>query len=231
MGPIFTFIGVGGSWILEDSYNSNNQMIVTSGTLNTNNQTVASETLTVNSGGTSPTYTLGSSVITLSGTNNAINLNGSPTINAGTSSITCTGANSGLANNGGGTLTWYSVAFHGTGTTTIAGTNVFTNLTRSNAAACAITFPSSKTQTINGTLQLSGTSGAVVTITASTGGTAATLSCPNQVSCDWLSLKDNTAAGDTPFYAGLDSSIVSNVTNWDLTGPPVGGDLDVAVCN
>jgi hypothetical protein len=211
------FTGVGGSWILEDTVTLTNQLQLVAGTVNTNGQTV--NTVSFSATGTSTrTLTLGASAINISYTaSGAWNTNTTTgmTFNAGTSTITFTGAGAVL---GGGGLSFNNVAFTGAGTVTISGTNTFNNFSRSNAAACGLTVPSSVTQTINGTLSISGaSSSAIMTLTASSSGTAATISMASgTVSQNYMSLKDQAATGGATFHAGAGSSIVSNVTGWQI---------------
>jgi hypothetical protein len=57
--------------------------------------------------------------------------------------------------------------------------------------------------------------GNVITINSSTAGTQATLSkASGTVSCDYLSLKDSDATGGAEWHAGVNSTVVSNVTGW-----------------
>jgi hypothetical protein len=104
---------------------------------------------------------------------------------------------------------------------TFTGANTFAGLA-CRGGSKSLVFPSSTTTTIaNGGWNVSGTSGNLVTITASTSGTAATLKILNGiVSSDYLSLKDSTATGGAQFFAGSHSTNVSNVTGWTFSAPP-----------
>ncbi len=92
------------------------------------------------------------------------------------SSLTLTGASPALS----GGNTFKDVTLSGGGTATVTGTNSFVNLTRNPAAAATsdgITFPASVTQTVSGTLTLTGHDlGSRLFVTSGTPGTRATLS-------------------------------------------------------
>jgi hypothetical protein len=59
-----------------------------------------------------------------------------------------------------------------------------------------------------------------VALTSSTPGTKFTLSCAALVSCDYLSVTDSTAAGNTPFYAGSHGTVTTS-TGWLATALPL----------
>jgi len=82
------------------------------------------------------------------------------------------------------------------------------------------TFANSNTLTIGTAWVVNSSSGNVATIVSDAAGTAATISSANQISLDWMSIKDSTAANNTPFYAGDNSTDVSGNTNWTFTAPP-----------
>jgi len=114
-----------------------------------------------------------------------------------------------------------SITGGGTGAFTIAGSNSFTALTIN--APKSVVFTSGTTQTVSpGGFTATGSSGNVITITASTPGTAATISVASgTVSCDWLSLKDSTATGGAGFFTGHNSVNVSGNTGWNFFAVPV----------
>lgn len=74
------------------------------------------------------------------------------------------------------------------------------------------------TVTINGTLAQAGDGR--VAIISSAGGSASTLSSTSLVALDYVTVQDNTASGNTPFYAGTHGILVSGTTNWLATGAP-----------
>lgn len=93
-------------------------------------------------------------------------------------------------------------------TTKTVGANTFTEGS-SNAATVTVNDP------------LAQVGDGRVSIVSSTGGSAATISkTSGQVSCDYLTVQDSTAATTVPFYAGANGVLVSGTTNWNATAPP-----------
>lgn len=126
----------------------------------------------------------------------------------------------------GNTLTYNNISVSGaifSGTVTFSGAFTASGTMTFNPD-CSIIFTKTTTYTI-GTIAWTGTSGHLITIATNTAGVAATISCSNPVSCDYLSLKDNAASGSTPFYAGSNSTNVSGNTNWIFGSPPVNSNL------
>lgn len=210
-----SFNGVGGSWILEDNLTLSNALSVLAGAFATNDKTITALAMNSNTSSTR-SISLGASAINLSGSgvsawqiNNATGI----TVNAGTSTITLSGAAPNFSSVG---FAYHNVVLSGTGTYTMGGNNSFNNLTRSNAAACGLQISSGTTQTVTGTLTLSGaSSGALMSLTASSSGTAATISVPSgTVTENFMSIKDSTATGGATFHAGAGSTNVSGNTGW-----------------
>ena len=159
----FSFDGVGGGWTLGSAVSfPSGSLSVAAGSFNSANYSITCVNFIVQ-GSLVRSVTLGSSTVTVtSGNANAIaaanitNL----TFNAGTSQFNLTGTSSGIAS--GGALTFYNVAFTGTGagTKTITGTNTFNNLSVTGpASAGVVTVTFAAQQTINGTLSTTGTAG------------------------------------------------------------------------
>lgn len=157
-----TFGGAGGSWILGGGLTAAN-VVLTTGTLNTNSQTCNWTTFSSNNSNVR-TLTLGSSAITMTGTGTVWNLNGGiATLNAGTSSITFTGTNATFSA-GGANYTYYDVIFTGSGTAAVAWASLtvtFHNLTRIGTAAKTDQFQfgwSTGGINVTGTLTITGNS-------------------------------------------------------------------------
>jgi hypothetical protein len=69
-----------------------------------------------------------------------------------------------------------------------------------------------------------GSSGNVITLQSRTPGSQFTLIQPSGVvSCDWLSIQDSAATGGAGWYAGANSTNVSDNTGWVFTVPPTPG--------
>lgn len=169
------------------------------------------------------TINMGSGTWTLSGTGNVWWNIGVPsaTINASTSTIVISDTSSTTKIFSGQGGIYHNLTINGAascGTVTVTDNNTFSTLTLQ---------PDSNTVFTNGqtntaaTLSISGTSGHLVIIASDSSGLASTLSCSSAVNCDYISVKDNTAAGNTPFYAGTHSTNVSGNTNWTFTARPV----------
>lgn len=170
------------------------------------------------------TSTAATTIFGISGSSfTSANMTGTTIVVDNTSANTRTITTAGNTNNNYGTIQ-YTVA----GSTGIlAFTNNFTGqvLRFSDATnARNIQFAAGITVTIpNSTgIILTGTSGKLTTIVTDTGGSPWTLAVANGlVSVDFVSLKDSTASGNTPFYAGANSTNVSGNTNWTFAAAPV----------
>ncbi len=100
------------------------------------------------------------------------------------------------------------------GSSIFSSANTFANFTI--GAPESIAFPSSLTQTINGTFTCAGSPGNIITIRSSTNGVRHTLSKPSGVvHCDYLDLQDSAATGGAQWYAGANSiTDPDNNTGW-----------------
>lgn len=118
----------------------------------------------------------------------------------------------------GGGLTYGTLRIRGaasSGRVTMTGSNTFTTLRLDADATFRLT--AGTTQTVTA-FTATGTSGHPITIDTATG--SATLSCANQVSCDWLVLTNCVATGGGNFYAGANSVDNGGNTGWIFTAPP-----------
>jgi hypothetical protein len=93
--------------------------------------------------------------------------------------------------------------------TKTVGNNTFTE---SSANAATVTINGAQAQVGDGRIG----------INSSIAATSGTISSTNVVAGDYLVVKDSTAAGNTPFYAGSHGILVSNNTNWSATNAPTG---------
>lgn len=153
-----TFNGVGGGWILLDSLTTNTTTAIitlTTGSLATNNKDISARRFNVGDTGTRALY-LGSSTITLSGTNPKwISGNSTSfTLSSGTSTLIITGADPEFASYPG---TYYNVQLNIT-----SGTGVVAGVTMNNftvmGSAASTTLQSAYGFTVNGALSLNGNS-------------------------------------------------------------------------
>jgi hypothetical protein len=195
------YLGGADSWIGHATYYNlqvGNAVSQATTNYNLNGNTAVAGVLTVGSSGGSNQQTLNDQgfTITLSGT-------GTPLV---------------VNNNG-------AVSFTGTFSYTGSAVNImqvsYYNLTL-NAPQTA-TFSHSATTMISGSFTAVGSVGNIITINSDLSGSPATLSkASGIVSCDYISLKDNTATGGAAWHAGAHSTQVSDVTGWlDFNTAPV----------
>lgn len=177
------------------------------GTCTTNNFNVTSTYVYV-----SGTLNMGSSTFTVSDWTVDIGA----TTNAGTSTISMINA-FGFFN--GGDQTYYNLDIGNT--IELTGNNTFNTISNSTQPI-TINFVAGSTQTVTN-FNVSGTAGNLVTLQSTTSGTQFTLSkASGTVSRDYLSIKDSNATGGAAWYAGANSTNVSNNTGWTFTAPPGG---------
>jgi hypothetical protein len=204
---------------------STRTLTLTQGTFTANNQNVS--TPYFNSSNTNTrTLNMGSGTWTISGsptiffpaweTTTTTNL----TLNANTSTISMTNASAKTFAGGG--LTYYNLNQGGSGTLTISGSNTFNDITNSVQPA-TVSFTSGTTQTVSN-FSLLGTAGNLITVNSTSAGSQASLSkASGIVSVNYLSIRDSNATGGAQWYAGTNSTNVSNNTGWIFTAPPPSG--------
>lgn len=223
-----TINGAGGTFNLTESFGIRN-LTLTNGTFN----------LSTFSFGVSATFALGVGTKTLNtGTGPGLLLGNSATSsapgwnsNTNVSGFTLSGTAPIIIDNtanvmtfaGGGITTFPDIKIGtpwggagSTGAITFQQSNTYNSIQINPGGS--IKFQSSTTHTVLTAPAWTGSSGSLITVAAGTSGTFATLSYSGTpaVICDWLSLKDNHASGNTPFYAGHNSTLVSGTLNWQL---------------
>ncbi|MBN2713930.1 MAG: hypothetical protein JXR97_16040 [Planctomycetes bacterium] len=167
--------------------------LVCNGSLNGNSGTIAFTGTTVISGSTAPAF-------------NSVSITGSLTAPATTMSVSGNWTKTGTFVNNSGT-----VEFTGTGTSVITGNTVFNNLS-CEAAGKRINFTTGSTQTVNGALTFSGSSGSLITLRSTTGGIWY-LSLPNSAqSVTYVDVAYSTALTNSVTVSGGVNS--GNNTNW-----------------
>lgn len=224
-----TFNGVGGTWQLQDALTmgSTRTLTHTNGTIDLNGKTLTVGTAYTTAAGTKNlTFNAGTLVCPTASTtafNNAQPTNYTTTAGTGVGYISMTGATAKTFVGGGSTFNC-TLQQAGAGALTITGSNTFTAISNS-VQPTTFTFTASTTQTVTN-WSVSGTSGNLVTINSSTAGTRATLSkSSGTVSSDYLSIQDSAATGGATWYAGANSTNVSNNTGWIFTAPPGGNNF------
>ena len=208
----------GGNLVLQDAWNHQNGIItVTAGTLTTSSFAITCTNFSSSNANTR-TLALGASTITITDTGTVWNattatgltVTGTPTINFSSAS-TKTFA--------GGGAQYYNIQNSGAGALTITGSNSFNNI--SALAGSTITLTAGTTQTFR-FFTLKGSAGSLITLNSSTAGSQAFVarnSNTNMISTDYLSITDIATIGGT-WYAGTNSTSVSNNTGWSFTLPP-----------
>jgi hypothetical protein len=219
-----TFNGSGGSWIFTDTFAANGGtatiLTLTTGTLNTNGQTVSVGQF-VSTGSATRVLTLGASTFNVSST-------GSTAFNTATSGLTVNANTSTINMTNGGTFTgsgktYYNLSYTGSssGNTTISGSNTFNNFSYTGGAnkTNALLLGVSSTQTISGTLTLSGNSISNRSqVSTGTGGSTATLNA-NAVSLSNIDFRDIIGAGSASPFTGTSLGNAGNNTNITTTTP------------
>jgi len=195
-----TFDGVGGAWTFGSAFScGNNTLNLVNGTFDTSvsNYSVTAGVFS-SSNSNVRTINLNGSTVNLSTATWNMTISTNATLNAGTSTISISATNGAL--NGGG-LTYYNVSFTSTVNTgltkSITGANTFNNLTFSTIAAAGLNNISfGGNQTINGTLTINGANGNQRQFLRSdTMGTSRTLTCAAIASTTDVDFRDITIAG------------------------------------
>ena len=111
----------------------------------------------------------------------------------------------------------------GAGVLSITGANTFLNISNTYSATGATTITLSSNQILSD-FTATGTVGKVLTLNSSVAGTARTLTkTSGTVAVNYLSIQDSTATGGAAWYAGANSTNVSNNTGWIFTNVPSAG--------
>lgn len=215
----FTFNSSGSDWTLQSALTlgSNDNIILTAGTLDLAGYAVSCQTFSI-SGSTTRTLTMGAATVSVSNSGNAWNAGTTTnlTFNAGTSNIIMT-RNANAKTFVGGGLTYGTLSQGGSGALTVEGANTFADIQNpyKTTGATSILFTSGTTQTVSA-FTASGESGRVLTIESSSAGSAATLSkSSGTVTVAYCSIKDSTATGGATWNA-TNSTNVSGNTGWNF---------------
>jgi hypothetical protein len=218
-----TINGVGGLVKLQGAVTLGSTYALSSsnGTLDLNGYTLTATSASISSGTQNITFNGGTLLLTGSGSlafSNGNTTGFTTTAGTGTGKISMTSA-SAKTFAGGGFIYNCTLSNDGAGALTISGANTFTTIAN-GVQPTAFTFTSGTTTTLTN-WNVRGTSGNLVTITATTAGTAATLSkSSGTVSSNYLSLKDSAATGGATWYAGANSTNVSGNSGWLFANAP-----------
>lgn len=125
-------------------------------------------------------------------------------------------------NGNGTTFTGVTLIKGGTGTLTISGSNTLDAIQNATQPV-TFNFTSGTTTTVTN-FNVSGISGSLVTLKASTAGAQFTISkSSGTVSSNYLSVKDSAATGGASWYAGANSTDAGNNTGWSFSAAPAAG--------
>lgn len=213
-----------GTFNFNSSWTSTSTMTITAGTTNTNGYDFTCTSFAISGG----TLNAGNTTFYVTNTGAAAtpwSCTGG-TLNMGTSNIIHTNSTAVSQTFAGGGKTYFNVILtpSGAGTFTITGSNTYNSLQMASAGTKTIAFTSTTTQTLLSDCFFRGTSGSIITIQAVTAASAFTLAYSGgTIRTDYISLKDCTASGNTPFYAGANSTNVSGNTNWTFAESPRAG--------
>lgn len=173
------------------------------------NTSTSSRTLALGTGGITST---GAGAIAFTVTATGLTVTGSATI-----SLTSASAKTFA----GGGVNWGSTLNQGgAGALNITGANTFSNISNSYSATAATTITLAANQTVSN-FTATGTVGKVLTLNSSVAGAARTLTkTSGTVGVNYLSIQDSTATGGAAWYAGANSTNVSNNTGWIFDNAP-----------
>ena len=212
------FIGVGGTWVLQDALTLNYSVTVqgrtltlTAGTLNTNGFTVTAGAFSSNN--SNVRALTGSSNWVINGPSTTIwNCTTSTNFTLGTVNVSLTGSGSRIFNGGG--LTYTSLTNSSAGLLTISGSNTFGTFT-SAGSGYSVAFPVSPSQTnFTGTVSLN-----FCSITSSTPGSQHTLSkASGTVTTNNSAITDSFATGGAVWTA-INSTNNGNNSGWIFSNP------------
>jgi predicted secreted protein len=214
----------GGTFRLGDAYSASQQITLTRGTFDANNQTLTCTTFNA-SGGFTRSILMGSGQWTLSGTGTAWNaaLTSNLTFNAGTANILLSNTTTSSRVFQGGGLSYNRLTIGGaTGTSTLtisgAGTS-FTELASTKTVAHTITW-SANLGTI-GTWSVTGAAGNVVTLNSSSGAVRRTFTLTNtSTGIDYLAVQDIGELSGFKFAVGANSTNNGNNVNVYFAATP-----------
>ena len=218
------------SYTLTDNASFSTNFQITGGTVTFNANVTVGLAVTFTNSGVARTINMGSSVWTFTTTTAATVWNVIPvagvTLNSGTSTLTISTASASARTFAGGGLVYNNLIYSvgsSTGALIITGSNTFGALTIGSNRTLTLTNGTTTTIGTAAGWQVNGTAGNLVTINSALAGSQATLSCATgTISSDYLSIKDSAATGGASWYAGNNSTSVSNNSGWLFAAPVLG---------
>ena len=204
---------------LTDAFTSTGPFVLAAGVFDTASYNFTALGFT-STGALTRTLTMGSSVVTITGSGTSWNVGTTLTVSASTSTINMSAATAKTFAGAG--KTYYNLNQTGAGTLTITGSNTFnaigTPITSSSATTVILT--AGTTTTVSDLSMFKGTAGRLLTLQSSVAGTQATISdASGTVTVYYVSIRDSNATGGATFRAPLNygNVNVSNNTGWDFS--------------
>lgn len=224
-----TFNGIGGSWAFADAFATAGAFTYTAGAIAFNGQTCSCVSF-VSSSNDVRTIDISTANWTISGSSGTIfsHAGSNSSISSGGGAILLTDAGASdktFTSNVSVNSTPITITAGGAGAVIFSALGSATGLLTINAPK-TVKFLQSATSFVAGFVA-TGSVGNVITIDSTDGISAFTLSCPVQVSCDYLNLTRSTAADNIPFYAGANSTNGGSNTNWTFGAPGVPGSCNI----
>lgn len=215
-----TFDGTGGTFSLADALTCAKTVTLTSGTFTANNKNLS--ILSFSSSGTGTrTLTIGSGTWTVTGSGTVWDCttvtNLTVSASAGTLSFNSSSAKAFI----GGGKTWPTINQAGSGALTISGSNTFTDITNT-VQPTTVTFTSGTTQTFTTDFSLSGTSGNLVTINASTTSQATLTKSSGTLSVSYCDISYSNAIGGASWQAYVSDGNINDGNNTGWLFSPAG---------
>ena len=195
-------------------------LLSSSGTLNTNNNTITSGSFTVYNSGFA---NLGSSTITLTkSTTGDVMYFTNSNVNFGTSTIKLQTTAACSIQTTAISRSFYKLDIATSSAITITNGSHSFNTISNSVQPATLKFPASSTQTVTN-FSMNGTAGNLVTLNTGTGTGTFTLSkSSGLVSVDYLSITNSTATGGAGWYAGTHSTNGGGNTGWFFAAPAAG---------
>ena len=211
----------GSTLSLGDAFVTSTQLQIFSGTFDAVSYNVTAPTFNLQT-----SILMGSGLWTATGTGTIWSMVG--TVTKGTANILLSDTSTTARTFAGGGQSYNQLTIGGTtgtSTLTVSGNNTFTEIASTKTVAHTLRLTAGSTTTV-GAFTVAGSAGNVVTLDTTSAGSAATLSKSSGiVNVNYLSIRDSTATGGATWYAGANSTNVSNNTGWIFANAPSGSGM------